>query len=116
MPRRRKTEQGPSLPYCVVGTGQAKCYDNSREIAPPKPGQPFYGQDAQYNGNQPAYKNNKDGTVTDLNTGLMWTQDPGRKNIRTSGRRGINVQSRRLYGLAPAVHKRIVFALQRQRY
>ncbi len=75
----QKTEQGPSLPYCVVGTGQAKCYDNSREIAPPKPGQPFYGQDAQYNGNQPAYKNNKDGTVTDLNTGLMWTQDPGRK-------------------------------------
>jgi L-fucose mutarotase/ribose pyranase (RbsD/FucU family) len=32
--------------YAVVDTGQTRCYDNRTEIAPPKPGQPFYGQDA----------------------------------------------------------------------
>ena len=34
--------------YVVVDTGQTKCYDNRNEIAPPKPGQPFCGQDAQH--------------------------------------------------------------------
>jgi hypothetical protein len=29
-------------------TGQTKCYNNSAEIPCPSPGQPFYGQDAQY--------------------------------------------------------------------
>ncbi len=29
-------------------TGQTKCYDNFGEIPCPQPGQPFYGQDAQY--------------------------------------------------------------------
>ncbi len=29
-------------------TGQTKCYNNSAEITCPQPGQPFYGQDAQY--------------------------------------------------------------------
>ena len=33
----------------------------------------------QYLGNQPSYVDNGDGTVTDLNTGLMWQQDPGEK-------------------------------------
>jgi hypothetical protein len=42
----------------------------------PKTGATFYGQDAQYNGNQSAYKDNGDGTITDLNTGLMWVQNP----------------------------------------
>jgi len=62
--------------YPVVGTGQTKCFDNLREIAPPQPGQPFYGQNAQYRGIQPACKDNGDGTVSDLNTGLMWVQKP----------------------------------------
>jgi hypothetical protein len=66
-------------PYAVVGTGQTKCYDNRGEISPPKPGQPFYGQDAQYSTNPPSYKVNGDGTVSDLVTGLMWIQDPGSK-------------------------------------
>jgi hypothetical protein len=66
-----------NLNYVVVDTAQEKCYDNSREIAFPQPGEPFYGQDAQYQGVQPAYRDNGDGTVTDLNTGLMWQQDPG---------------------------------------
>ena len=35
----------------IVDTGQVRCFGNSREILYPKPGQPFYGQDAQYEGN-----------------------------------------------------------------
>jgi len=66
-------------PYTIVDTGQTKCYDNRGEIAPPKPGQPFYGQDAQHPGRSPSYKDNGDDTVTDLNTGLMWVQARGTK-------------------------------------
>jgi hypothetical protein len=68
-----------SLNYVIVDTGQKRCYDNFREITCPQPGEPFYGQDAQYQGNQPAYHDNGDGTVTDLNTGLMWQKTPGGK-------------------------------------
>jgi hypothetical protein len=32
----------------VPDTGQSSCYDNTTVIACPQPGQPFYGQDAQY--------------------------------------------------------------------
>ena len=67
------------LPYLVVDTGQRKCYDNMAEITCPPAGQAFAGQDAQYAGIQAAYKNNGDGTLTDLNTGLMWQRDPGKK-------------------------------------
>ncbi len=58
----------------IVGTGQVRCYSNWREIPCPKPGQPFYGQDAQYEGNVPSYQDNGDGTVTDLITGLIWSK------------------------------------------
>ncbi|MFC1888384.1 DUF1566 domain-containing protein [Thermodesulfobacteriota bacterium] len=60
-------------------TAQDVCYDDSGEITCPAQGASFFGQDAQYDGNQPAYQYNGDGTVTDLNTGLMWQQDPGDK-------------------------------------
>jgi hypothetical protein len=59
-----------------VDTGQAKCYDDSVEISCPQEGAAFYGQDAQYAGPQPRYADNGDGTITDLNTGLMWQQTP----------------------------------------
>jgi len=63
--------------YPVVGTGQTKCYDNHRETAEPKPGQPFYGQDAQFSGNRPSYKLSPDEkTVYDNNTGLTWQRSP----------------------------------------
>jgi len=65
--------------YTIVDTGQIRCYNNSTEIQYPENGSAFFGQDAQYQGNQPAYKDNGDGTVTDLNTGLMWMRDPGSK-------------------------------------
>ena len=75
-PKMQANEPRQPLPSCVVGTGLTRCYDNRSEIAPPKAGQPFYGQDAQYQAVQPAYKDNGDGTVTDLNTGLTWIQKP----------------------------------------
>ena len=53
--------------YPIVDTGQVKAYSEAA------------GQDAHYASNQPAYKDNGDGTVSDLVTGLMWTQDPGEK-------------------------------------
>ena len=63
--------------YVVVGTGQTKCYDFRNEITPPKPGQPFYGQDAQHRSVSPAYRLSADGlTVQDLNTGLTWQRNP----------------------------------------
>ena len=60
--------------YPIVDTGQVSCYDNSREIHCPQPNQPFFGQDAQYKGKAPSYRDSGDGTITDLNTGLMWSQ------------------------------------------
>ncbi len=60
--------------YAIVDTNQSKTYGNTSEISAPAEGQPFYGQDAQIDGNQPSYADNGDGTVTDLVTGLMWQQ------------------------------------------
>ena len=39
----------------VPDTGQAKCYDDSGEIPCPSPGQPFFGQDANYNTTPPIF-------------------------------------------------------------
>lgn len=76
------------LPYVIVDTGQAKFYTNSSEIAAPQPGAAFYGQDAGFIINSPAYQDNGDGTVTDLATGLMWQQDPGDKKTFTEAASG----------------------------
>lgn len=71
---------GWGINYRLVDTGQTKCYnDRGGVIACPSSGEAFYGQDAQYPGNQPAYVDNGDGTVTDLNTGLMWVKARGSK-------------------------------------
>jgi hypothetical protein len=67
------------LPYAVVDTGQERCYDTGQEIAYPAAGAAFFGQDAQYQGAQPAYQDNRDGTITDKNTGLIWQKNPGQK-------------------------------------
>jgi hypothetical protein len=65
--------------YPIVDTGQDYCYSDATSVPCPEEGQSFYGQDAQFNGNQAQYQDNGDGTVTDLVTGLMWQQDPGEK-------------------------------------
>ena len=90
--------QTSGLTYPIVDTNQTETYNNTSEIAAPSEGEAFYGQDAQIDGNQPSYVVNgigdngnsasavastesgetsiprDDGTVTDLVTGLMWTQ------------------------------------------
>jgi hypothetical protein len=66
--------------YPIVGTGQTKCYDNRQEIAPPKKGQPFYGQDAQFPGRAASYALSADElTVQDKVTGLTWQRSPNRE-------------------------------------
>jgi hypothetical protein len=58
--------------YKIVDTNQITFYNNSNEIVAPIVGESFYGQDAHFDGYQPSYTDNGDGTVTDLNTNLMW--------------------------------------------
>ncbi|MFZ5761128.1 MAG: DUF1566 domain-containing protein [Thermodesulfobacteriota bacterium] len=66
---------GPlALTSRLPDTGQTVCYDNSTSIPCPKPGELFYGQDANYLINPPAYTDHGNGTVTDTITGLMWQQ------------------------------------------
>jgi hypothetical protein len=65
--------------YPNLDTGQVTCYDDRNTINCPEEGETFYGQDAQYASRQLTYVDHGDGTVTDLNTGLMWVQDPGDK-------------------------------------
>ena len=73
-------EDGQSaITYTIVDTGQDQCFDDAQEIACPSGGDTYFGQDAQYSGNTPSYRDNGDGTVTDLNTGLMWIQDADEK-------------------------------------
>jgi hypothetical protein len=83
-----------SVGYPIVDTGQTTCYNNSTAISPPAPGAAFYGQDAQYQGLQPSYRNNNDGSITDLNTGLTWIQARGLKvgwNAAVAGAATCNV-------------------------
>jgi len=55
-------------------TGIELCYDDTQETECPVPGEPFYGQDAQYVSYPMSYTVNYDGTVTDNVTRLMWQQ------------------------------------------
>jgi len=71
------TTSGGTAEYTIVDTGQVDCYNSDGEaIACPSEGEALYGQDAQYEGAQFAFQDNGDGTVTDLNTGLMWQVTP----------------------------------------
>lgn len=57
-----------------MDTGQINCFNNSEIITCPQQGESFYGQDANYQSNQPSYIDNGDGTITDMVTGLMWQE------------------------------------------
>ena len=72
----RKSSDRRKSRYCIVDTGQNHCYGTAGPIAYPKQGTAFYGQDAQYQGVSFAFKDNHNGTITDLNTGLMWQKSP----------------------------------------
>jgi len=72
----RDAPVGPTN-YKIVDTGQTLHYgDGDAPITPPSPGQEYYGQDAMYTGIQPSYQDNGDGTITDLNTLLIWQKTP----------------------------------------
>jgi len=62
--------------YKIVDTDQILVYDSINDVPAITIGNPFYGQDAQYNCYQPWYVDNGDGTITDVNTGLMWQKRP----------------------------------------
>ena len=67
----------PRSPYTVVDTGIDQCYDNQGPMSPPKPGQPFYGQDANFQGHPANYTISADKlTALDNTTGLTWQRVP----------------------------------------
>lgn len=65
--------------YVIVDSGQDRCFDTRNGISCPQEGEAFFGQDAQYISASPDYVDNSDGTVSDLQTGLMWQQQVGEK-------------------------------------
>ncbi|MFY0714455.1 DUF1566 domain-containing protein [Seonamhaeicola sp. NFXS20] len=77
--KAKKQNTNLKLSYPIVDTGVIDYYSNTTKISKPTVGESFYGQDANYKGNQPSYTNNGDGTITDNVTGLMWEQDMGAK-------------------------------------
>lgn len=67
-------------------TGQNVCYDTSGStIECPEETSEYFGQDASYQGAQMKYTDNSDGTVTDVNTGLMWQKTPDFKRHTFDG-------------------------------
>ncbi len=62
-------------PVHVPDTGQESCYDNLRRIECPQPGEPFYGQDAEYRAEPPQCEAISVAGATllaDRVTGLTW--------------------------------------------
>ena len=67
--------------YKIVDPGQIKCFNTTGVMTCPAPGQPFYGQDAQFVGNAENYTIGADGrTVFDHNTNLTWMRSPNMTN------------------------------------
>lgn len=61
------------ITYPIAGTGVTRCYGNAGVInCPTGTSDAFYGQ---FQGTPPSYRDNGDGTVSDLVTGLMWMQN-----------------------------------------
>lgn len=73
------TTFGQSITYPIVETGVHTFYNNTAIISTPSSGAAFYGQDATYQGNEPSYVDNGNGTITDNVTGLVWQKDMGTK-------------------------------------
>lgn len=68
------TSDIPSNTYNIVGTNQTKLFSNSSVLQSVDENDEFYGQDGNYNDLEPLYLDNCDGTITDLNTNLMWSK------------------------------------------
>ncbi len=77
--------------YPIVGTGQQSFWGtDGREMTAPAKDEVLYGQDAQRPGTTPSYRDNGDGTVSDLVTGQMWT-----KSLDLNGDGTINAADKR---------------------
>lgn len=78
--------------YPIVSTNVSKFYNANSEIRKPKAGEPFYGQDAQYQLAPASYSDNEDGTITDNVTGLVWEKSPsqGKKHTWDQAMKGLN--------------------------
>lgn len=65
-------------PFTQIATGQVDLYDEDGNIVTHlQPSDSLFGQDANYpTGKKMAYVNNGDGTITDVNSGLMWQEIP----------------------------------------
>ena len=68
------TDEEDCMVAALTDTGQLKCYDNDAEIVCPNDGEDFYGQDAQYEKNPLNFTDNGDQTITDNNTGIIWSK------------------------------------------
>ena len=70
------TDPADNLPditgFPIVGTNQTTFFNNTTTTTMTLSGEAFYGQNANYPGNEPYYVDNGDGTVTDMVSGLMW--------------------------------------------
>lgn len=97
--------QAFSQNYKIVDTGQSVCYDSVASISTPVEGADYYGQDANYSGNQPSYTDNGDGTILDNVTGLMWFKSPD-----LNGDGLINVSDKLSYENALAAADTLSFA------
>lgn len=78
--------ENASTSYKIVDTLQSSCFNATVKLDCST----AMLQDANYLGNQPSYKDNGDGTVTDNVTGLMWQKDPGSKVLYTDGISGLS--------------------------
>ncbi|WP_108061013.1 Lcl domain-containing protein [Poseidonibacter lekithochrous] len=58
--------------YTVMDTSQKSFFNDKTFIQSPKINEAFYGQDATYIGNKVIYKDNKNSTIIDIQTGLIW--------------------------------------------
>jgi len=95
------TESNPtvSLTYPIVDTGQTHCFSDTGQLFRlPRPGQAYFGQDAHYLSNPPRYRDNGNGTISDLNTGLMWQKTPDLDNKPTFRQAAAGAKACRLAG------------------
>jgi hypothetical protein len=89
--------QSSQWTYSIVDTNQHHVFSTNGQLkSAPSSNSTYFGQDGQYSSNPPRYKNNGDGTITDLVTGLMWEKQfhrnvsfeqaqSGAPKIRTGG-------------------------------
>lgn len=69
--------EGSARDYVLVATGQTQTYATTDAITPPARGQPYFGQDAQFESVPMRYEvDQAQKVVTDVNTGLKWERSP----------------------------------------